>query len=182
MRDKLRWIVGVIAMTCCMPSFGQKEEEDFRIPIHYTVVVPEENPLSQFADRDYACGNTITLRANELPVNISDVGLDRAYELDEQGRIKMEWPLPIDATPLAINGNRLLIHQDEAGEEFAFVTPDGKIGTTVIDPSEAPTLNDDGDENSVDCPGSSEEWDMCSSFVDVTTGASRTIAYQVHCS
>ena len=166
-----------MALMCCMPSRGQ-ETGAFLVPVDYDVYLKKENPLSPFAV-GHPCGGIVTLQSNKLPMNVQSIELLWAYELDAKGRIKTRWPLPVDATPLAIDGNRLIIHQFNE-EEVVFVTVEGGIGIELSGPPKAPALESMA-KNLVECPAGVDEGNICSRLVDAATGAFRIIAYPPAC-
>lgn len=148
------------------------------VPVHYDVYLEKENPLYPFAV-EHPCGATVTLQANKLPMNVQGIELLWAYELDAKGGTKTRWPLPVDASPLAIDGNRLIIHQFSV-DEIVFVTLEGGIGVGLGDPPKAPALESKA-ENLVECPADADQSNLCSRLVDVATGSFRMIAYPPAC-
>jgi hypothetical protein len=160
-----------------MPSHGL-EADTYLLPVHYDVYLKEENPLYPFAV-GHPCGAIVTLQGNKLPMNVRGIELLWAYELDAKGRTKTRWPLPVDASPLAIDGDRLIIHQFNV-EGIVLVTVEGGIGIDLSGPPKAPALESKA-RNIVECPAGADESNICSRLVDVATGSFRTIAYPPVC-
>ena len=177
MTDKLGWTAITIALVWCVSSRGEETDTPL-LPVHYDVYLKEKNPLYPFAV-DHPCGAIVTLRANKLPMKVQGVELLWAYELDAKGGIKTRWPLPVDASPLAIDGNRLIIHQFNV-EEVVFVTVEGSIGIDLNGPPKAPALESKA-RNIVECPAGADESNICSRLVDAATGSYRIIAYPPVC-
>jgi hypothetical protein len=177
MRDEVRWAAAVVLLVCCTTSRGLETDTDL-LPVHYDVYLKEASPLYPFAV-GHPCGAIVTLQANKLPINVRDIELLWAYELDAKGGTKAKWPLPVDATPLAIDGNRLIIHQFNV-EEVVLVTVEGRIGIALNGPPKAPALESQA-KNIVACPAGADDSNICSRLVDVSTGSSRTIAYPPAC-
>lgn len=177
MRDELRWAATAIALVCCSQSRGLETDTNL-LPVHYDVYLKEDNPLYPFAV-GHPCGAIVTLQANKLPMNVRDVELLWAYELDARGATKAKWPLPVDATPLAIDGNRLIIHQFNV-EEVVLVTVEGRIGIDIKGPPKAQALESKA-KNIVECPAEADESNICSRLVDVATGQFRIVAYPPVC-
>lgn len=107
------------------------------------------------------------------------IELSWAYELDAKGKTKTRWPLPVDASPLAIDGDKLIIHQFNV-EEIVFVTVEGGIGIELSGPPKAPALESKA-QNLVECPAGADKSDLCSRLVDAATGALRIVAYPPVC-
>jgi hypothetical protein len=157
-------------------------DEDFLFPVTFTVYLAEGNPLYPFAV-GHPCGKIVTLRANRVPVDVATVRPMWAYELSGDGKIMTRWATPVDATPLAVDGDRLTIHQLEA-EKVVFVTPGFDIGTTVGGPDPAALKN--MNEHRVECPVNAENFNeiqylLCSEMTDGTTGRVRIVAYAPVC-
>jgi hypothetical protein len=175
------WIAGSIALACFMPALAQVDD-DYLVPVHYDVYLNKESPLYPFAV-DHPCGAIVTLQSNTLPTTLSMVQLQWAYELGPNGEIKARWPLPVDATPVAIAADRLIIHQFST-EEFVFVTTKGGIGTSVQGHPETSGLDKNAletNKNAVECPPSSARADACARLIDKITGKARLIAYPLVC-
>jgi hypothetical protein len=177
MRDELRWAAMAIAMVCSMPARGLEIDTSL-LPVHYDVYLKEDHSLYPFAV-GHPCGAIVTLRANKLPMNVRDIELSWAYELDAKGGIKTKWPLPVDASPLAIDGNKLIIHQFNV-EGIVFVTVEGGIGIDLDGPPKAPPLESKA-RNLVECPAGADESNICSRLVDVATGTIRIVSYPPVC-
>jgi hypothetical protein len=168
-----------LAMTlaCCTPLLAQ-QTDTYLAAVEYDVYLNKENPLYAFGV-GHPCGTVVTLQANKLPMNVQGVELLWAYELDATGRTRTKWPLPVDATPLAIDGDRLIIHQFNA-EEVVIVTREGEIGTALFDPPKAPPLESKA-RNLVTCPEGIADDSLCARLVDNSTGAVRIIEYPSAC-
>jgi hypothetical protein len=177
MRSRIGHVAMAMILVVCTPSLAQ-ETDNFLVPVQYDVYLKKEHPLYRFAV-DHPCGAVVTLQANKLPLNVQGVELLWAYELDATGGIKTKWPLPVDAAPLAINGNRLIIHQFNA-EEIVIVTTEGGIGTDLNGPPAAPAFKTMA-ENLVTCPKGADEGSVCSRLVDASNDAVRIIAYPLAC-
>lgn len=89
----------------------------------------------------------------------------------------------MDATPVAIAADRLIIHQFST-EEFVVVTTKGGIGISVQGHPETSGFDKNAletNKNAVECPPSSAEADACAKLVDKITGKARLIAYPLVC-
>lgn len=170
-----------MALACFMPALAQVDD-DYLVPVHYDVYLKEDSPLYPFAV-DSPCGAILTLQSNTLPTTLSMVQLQWAYELGPKGEIKARWPLPVDATPVAIAADRLIIHQFNT-EEFVFVTTKGGIGISVQGHPETSALDKKAlevNKDAVECPQSSVEADACKKLIDKITGNARIVAYPLVC-
>jgi hypothetical protein len=99
-----------------MSSLGR--EADILLPVHYDVYLKKrESALSLRRGSSLWSHRAV---AGKLPMDVQGIELLWAYELDTKGGIKTRWPLPVDASPLAIDGNRLIIQQFSV-EEVVFV-------------------------------------------------------------
>ena len=177
MKNELRCTTTLMALVCCMPSPAQ-ELDTYLLPVDYDVYLKEDNPLRPFGV-DHPCGAVVTLQGNKLPMSVQGVELQWAYELDAKGKTVTKWPLPVDASPLAIDGNRLIIHQFNV-EEIVFVTTEGGIGIHLSGPPKAPPLESKA-ESLVQCPAGADESNICSRLVDVATGDVRIVSYPPGC-
>lgn len=177
LRNHIGWVATAIALLCCLPARGQ-ETDTYLVAVQYDVYLKRDNPLYPFAV-DHPCGAVVTLQANKLPINVQSIELEWAHEVDSMGRTKTRWPLPIDASPLAIDGNRLIIHQFNA-EEIVSVTVEGEIGIGLNGAPKAPSIESKA-ENLVKCPEGVDEGNLCSRLIDATTGTPRIIAYPPAC-
>jgi hypothetical protein len=174
----LRWVTTVMALVVCSMPSRALDTESHLLPVHYDVYLKKENPLYSFAV-DHPCGAIVTLHSNKLPMDVQSIELLWAYELDAKGRVKTKWPLPVDASPLAIDGNRLIIHQFSV-DEVVLVTVDGDIGIDLDGPPKAPPLASKA-ENIVECPAGIDKSNICSRLLDAASGSFRTIAYPPVC-
>ena len=170
--------IGLIA--CCSAVLAQSDDDQL-FPVHFDMYLAEDSPLYAFAVGD-PCGRIVTLRANKLPVEVPMLRPVWAYELSVDGKIETTWAMPVDGTPLAVDGNRLTIHQFNA-EEVVFVTTSFDIGTTLTGPNRA-ELEKDNERR--ECPVNAQTVDQvrfywCSEMTDTTTGEVRLIAYAPVC-
>jgi hypothetical protein len=182
MKRALHWTAKTLGLFALSAALSAQPGSDFLLPVYFSLYLTEDSPLYPFAI-GHPCGRTVTLRANTIPVEVAMVRPVWAYELTRNGKIKTRWAMPVDGTPLAVDGDRLTIHQFEA-EDVVFVTASFGIGTTLDGPDRTALENRNG--HRAECPLDPEASEMirhylCSEMTDATTGEVRIVAYPMVC-
>jgi hypothetical protein len=122
---------------------------------------------------DHPCGEVVTLRVASLQSAADTTHrADRVMELDAQGRMMREWPLPVDYVPRAVNGVELLI---VFGQRAFWVSPEGNLRPDSLKDRLPEARPEECRRAGADGPL------QCALFTDVGTGAPRRIGYPAAC-
>lgn len=127
---------------------------------------------------DHPCGKVVVARVRALPPVGGGSALvpERVVEVDSSGRVLRRWPMPVDASPIALSGTNLLVESEAL--KF-WVTPQGAItpyknARTLPEPELAscsPT-REFGDSAYV----------QCRRYRDVSSGKNRILSFEGPCS
>jgi hypothetical protein len=172
--------IALASLVCSRACIAQ--ESDFLAPVEFEMYVSEESPIRPFAP-PHPCGAVLTLRANRVPVGLSDFRVLWAYGLTQSGQVLAKWPLPVDAIPVGAKGDSLIIRQT-SNRGVLLVTQDSEIGVPAED---LPSFgNSEPFSRTVACPLSSSLSDASAGYICVTlddqeTGAGRIIAFPPVC-
>ena len=127
---------------------------------------------------DHPCGKVVVARVYAMPPVEPKSALvpERVLEVDSSGKVIRRWPMPVDASPIALRGTRLLV---ETGELKFWITPQGAIipyGPISALPAPEP----------VSCSHSAEFGDsdyvQCRKFRDLSSGKDRIVSFEGPCS
>jgi len=135
--------------------------------------------------QDHPCGEILTARVAEIPDPSRTPYLvpETVLELDDAGRMRTSWRIPIDSVVHSIRGNTILVtrtYTTKKGAEIAVglaVEPNGEFtvvapADTLIEQIQCPELPSFGRSSYLNC------WRLR----DPDSGAIRRVAYQIPCS
>lgn len=129
---------------------------------------------------EHPCGAVRSIRVHRLPAAGQPghvPGTDEVVEYDPEGHLLRRWAVPVDALPLAIDGQRLFFSHYQA---MFSVDTSGRL-TKVASHAAAK-------QESVECPAAivqefkGSDFLGCSRMTDVATGKHRLIAAEGVCS
>ena len=149
-----------------------------RFPAHFSLFLQKETDLYPYGI-DHPCGKKLSLSGFDIPVGSNLFSVDWVYEISSDGQILGKWPTPVDATPVAINGENLLLKVFEPENRFVVVTRSGKIWNALyVESEDIPSVS------STDCPvegGENERYDYCVHLQDHKTKQAKIVTAQFVC-
>jgi hypothetical protein len=151
--------------------------QELDIPATYSLWLKESHPLYDFATQG-PCGPFITLRSNKLPLNQTDLDFGGVLEISESGEIITTWEAPMDSSPVAVDGDILTAHIFEQGNEYVYISPDGRI---------TPAFNVQTVQVSLEpCPKADKKHSVnedliCAKFIDKKSHKTRMLAWITAC-
>jgi hypothetical protein len=126
---------------------------------------------------DHPCGKIVVARVRALPPVqlVSTLRPERVIEVGLSGRVIRRWPIPVDASPIALRGTSLRV---ESGTLKLWVTPQGAItpykGVLSLpepEPASCSPRREFGDSAYV----------QCRRFRDVSSGEYRILSFEGMC-
>jgi hypothetical protein len=126
---------------------------------------------------DSPCGKVVVARVHALPLVLPGAALipELIVELNSSGRAIRRWPVPVDASPLGLNGEGLLV---ESGPLKFWVTPQGAIspyksGLAIreSEPAACGRSHEFGKSGYV----------QCRKYRDVVSGEYRVLSFEAPC-
>lgn len=129
---------------------------------------------------DWACsGELVTVEVDRMPDSAYMAG-DEVHELDEKGQVLRTWAVPLEASPVGIDGPRLIVEIRRAeATTIISIDPEGRLKEVPapVMPSESAFSKCPATTN---LPESGYRW--CVSLPDISAaGRQRLIAYEGPC-
>lgn len=130
-------------------------------------------------DAHYACEATlVNTRRTSMPADDGRLTTDEIHELSEAGEILGAWRVPLEAEPLGVRGDALVVDLHNAPHPGTVAI--GRDGSIVVADKPAPTAPD----ANFKCPASKlpeSGYRWCRRLEDAASHAPRLVAYEGPC-
>lgn len=127
---------------------------------------------------EHPCSKVVVARVTAIPpvTNSGPFQPDLVQELDPRGKVLRTWAIPVDATPVAVRGVRLLF---SAGTLRLWVSPNGALESFA-------EKNAFRQQKTSPCPPTSGKsadsaHQICRQYRDLTSGRFRLLRFQGPC-
>ena len=141
------------------------------MPSEFRLLIDRESELYDIAI-PHPCGASLEFYGRQLPYKNKMFYVDFTYEIDDSNKIIAKWPLPLDAFPAGIKGDRLTV-LIQGTREYIHILKNGKIGLAIDVKKEKGVSKECPDIK--DIPGKSSDY-FCITVVDKSSAKKRLLA------
>ena len=145
--------------------------DELEIPSEFRLLIDREHELYDIAI-PHPCGASIAFYGRQLPYENKMFYVDFAYEFDDANKIIAKWPLPLDAFPTGIKGERLTV-LIQGTNEYIYIWKNGKINLALDVEKEKGVSKECPDIKNI--PGKSSDY-FCTTVVDKGSAKKRMLA------